>query len=66
MARRTTTATVAKRRQRTAVTSNAGLSEYGSRRFGVMPDGGEMATTGWSLFIRLLMLTVNKAVECHV
>lgn len=68
MARRTTTADVASRRHRTAVTTNAGLSEYGFTKFGVTPDGGERAGTrslGLLLYMMLIVLTTKKIVECY-
>lgn len=65
VARRTTTADVASRRQRTPVTTNTGLSEYGSTKFDVTPDGGAIAAAEVLLFIRLPMPMVNPAVKRH-
>ena len=64
MAKRTINADVASRRHGTAVTMKAGLSEYGSTKFGMIPDGGGRAGTllGF-VFIMLPILTVDEADE---
>lgn len=64
MARRTIAADVASRRYRIAVATNAGLSEYGSTKFGVTPDGGERAglrLLALLLSMMLFMLMVREA-----
>ena len=61
-AKRTTTETVASRRHKTAVTTNAGLREYGSTKFGVTPGGGARAGTSLEL-VELILLSVQMAEE---
>lgn len=64
MARRTITAEVASTRHRTAVVTKAGLSENGSTKFDVTPDGGASAGTallGVLKFIILSMKSMKKA-----
>ena len=58
MARRTITADVASRRHRTAITTNAGVSEYGFTKFDVMPDGGARAGTSLVGLLLLIMLSM--------
>ena len=64
-AKRTITADVASRRQRTAVAIKALLSEYGSMKFGMIPSGGVRAGTslGLAVFIMLSMLLEDE--ECR-
>lgn len=68
MARRTITADVASRRHRTAVTTNAGLSEYGFTKFDVTPDGRARAGTrllGLLLLMMPLTLTLEEVARCN-
>ena len=62
------TAKVASRRHRTAVTINAGLSEYGFTKLDVTPDGGARAGRTGLMGLLLLMMPVcaNSGTEVAV
>lgn len=65
MARRTITAEVASTRHRTAVVTKAGLSENGSTKFDVTPDGGASAGTALLGVLKFIVLPMKTMKGAH-